>query len=122
MNGWFIAAAGASMATALVHILAGGRFIARPLLASTDLREIPKYTQYYCWHIVSIVLLAMAGGYAYCGLDPQAVALAVVLTGLATCFALWCALLIVWKRLSPLHMLQWMLFLPITLLGLAGLT
>lgn len=122
MNSWFIAAAGASLATALVHIVAGGRFIARPLLASTDLREVPKYTQYYCWHIVSIVLLTMALGYAYCGFDPQASALAVVLTGLAAAFALWCALLIAWKRLSPIRMLQWMLFLPIALLGLAGLT
>lgn len=110
------------MATALLHILAGGRFIAQPLLASTGLGEIPKYTNYYCWHIVSIVLLTMAVGYAYCGLDPQAVALAVVLTGLAASFALWSGLLIVWKKLNPLHMLQWMLFLPITLLGLAGLT
>ncbi|WP_282605012.1 hypothetical protein [Pelagibius sp. Alg239-R121] len=121
MNTWLAAAAVASLATALIHILAGGRHIARPLMEAGDLTTVPKHTQYYCWHIVSIVLLAMAGGYAYGSTAPEAMALNVMLTGLAASFALWNIALILWKRLDPKHMIQWALFLPITLLGLAGL-
>ena len=121
MNIWLAAAALASLATALIHIFAGERHVARPLLRASDLASIPKHTQFYCWHIVSILLLAMAFGYAYASVAPTAIALNVMLTALAASFALWNIGLILWKRLSPKHMIQWALFLPISLLGLAGL-
>lgn len=121
MNGWLIAAAAASAATALIHIVPGGRYIARPLLGSSDLAKVPKYTHYYCWHAVSIVLLTMALGFVYCGFNPESLALAVMLTGLAGSFALWNGVLIIWKKLNPIHMPQWALFLPIATLGLIGL-
>ncbi len=122
MNIWLAAAALVSLATALIHIFAGEREIARPLLNATDLASIPKHTQFYCWHIVSIVLLAMAAGYGYGSVEPTAIALNVMLTALAASFTIWSIGLILWKRLSPKHMIQWALFLPICSLGLAGLT
>ncbi len=122
MNIWLAAAALVSLATALIHIFAGEREIARPLLRASDLASVPKHTQFYCWHIVSIVLLAMAAGYGYGSFEPTAIALNVMLTGLAASFALWNIGLILWKRLSPKHMIQWALFLPISGLGIAGLT
>ncbi len=121
MNGWFIAASAVAGLTAFAHLVPGGRAIARPLLASGDLHDVPKFTHYYCWHIVSIVLLTMAAGYAYCALFAGEKALAVVLTGLALSFGLWNVALIVWKQQSFLLLPQWALFAPIAGLGLMGL-
>ncbi len=55
----FWGAAGLSGAWTCVHIFIGGPEIAAPLLAS-DMRKTPKYTQYFCWHIVSATIGALA--------------------------------------------------------------
>lgn len=55
MNIWFLMAGLFSFAVCLTHIILGGREAARPLL-DADLRAIPKYTNYYCWHMVTIII------------------------------------------------------------------
>jgi hypothetical protein len=121
MSAFWLAAAVASAATCGVHTFVGGRFIAAPLLAAADLRTTPKVTAYFCWHMVTIVLAAMAAGFAWAALDARAAALAWLFTVLAVAFAILnLGLALAW-RLHPLRRVpQWMFFAVIASLGLAG--
>jgi hypothetical protein len=121
MNHWLLLAGLAAGATCAVHVLLGGREIARPMLASNDLHRIVRLTNYYCWHMVTIVLAGMAGAFAYAAWHPASIELAAVFTLLAASFAVLSLGLIAVYRVRPLLMPQWILFLAITALGVAGL-
>jgi len=121
MDPWFLTAASLGLVTALVHIIAGGQEVARPLLGSTDMGTVPRLTAYYCWHITSIVLVAMAGGFAWVGFHPSDPSLAILLTGLATAFAALSLVLVVVNRLGLLALPQWIFFAAISLPALFGL-
>ncbi|MCC2112695.1 MAG: hypothetical protein KDJ16_11735 [Hyphomicrobiales bacterium] len=111
MNGWYVAAAVSSAATCLVHVFLGGREIARPLLAA-ELRKIPKYTAYYCWHMVTITIAALALAFALAARPGGAIELAYFATGLSALFMAWNLIMIALFRLRLLHFPQWLLFLP----------
>ncbi|MCH9808742.1 MAG: hypothetical protein K0U74_13515 [Alphaproteobacteria bacterium] len=121
LNPWLSAAGVAAAFAALIHFFAGGREIARPLLEAGDIAPIPKYTNYYCWHLVTIILIAMSAGFFYAAWDPHSVGLSVTWTLVAAAFAIWSLGLSMWKGLSPLEMLQWVFFVPIVLFGLVGI-
>lgn len=121
MNAYFVAAGLLSGAVLMLHIFVGGPKIARPLLAASDIRPVSKFTNYYCWHIVSIVLAAMTACFLYVGWTGDGPELAVLMTGFAASFAGWSVALVLWKRQSPLAMPQWALFTGVTALGLAGI-
>lgn len=121
MNGWLLAAAGVSLVTWAIHVFVGGPTIAEPLLASKDLEPVPRYTNYYCWHLVSIVLLAMPVGFGLGALFEQSRDLAWLMTALAAAFAAWSLVLVAWKHRRPFQLPQWTLFVPIAILGLVGL-
>ena len=121
MNVYLATAAGFSLFTALLHTFLGGREIARPLLDASDINDVAKYTNYYCWHLVTIALFAMAVSFAWTSMNPAAQALAVCWTAIATLFALWSIALVVWKEQSIVAMPQWGLFTAIAVLGLLGL-
>jgi hypothetical protein len=119
MDPWTGAAAVAAFATFLIHTVLGGREIATPLLAAGDLARIPKFTSYYCWHMVTIVLFAMAAGLAWGGWTGDR-AMIIAVFALAVAF---CALSIAMVRafrVSPWHMPQWSLFLVIAILSGVG--
>lgn len=120
MNLWLAAAAAVAFATFLIHTVIGGREIARPLLAARDLAHIPRLTAYYCWHMVTLLLLGMsaalawAAGHANTPLVVLMTALAVAFTGLS--FALIAA-----YRVRPWYLPQWSLFAAIAVLAGMGL-
>jgi hypothetical protein len=121
MSAFWLAAAVVSAATCGVHAFLGGRVVAGPLLAASDLRTVPKVTAYYCWHMVTIVLAAMALGFGWAATNPRGATLVWFLAGLAAAFALLnLGLAFAW-RLHPLRRLpQWMFFVVIAGLGVAG--
>lgn len=121
MNAWMITAAVLSAFTAAVHFFAGGCEIARPLLASRELRAVPKFTNYYCWHMVTIILVVMSGAFTYSAMIG-ARDMAVLATLLALLFAVWSLAMIAWKRLNPMRFPQWALFLPIAAAGVMALS
>jgi hypothetical protein len=121
MNAWMIAAAALSLFTAGVHFFAGGREAARPLLVSRELPAVPKFTAYYCWHMVTIVLLVMAGAFAYSAISAVKDAAALA-TLLAMAFAAWSLAMTGWKRLNPMYFPQWALFIPIAGTGIMALS
>jgi hypothetical protein len=122
MYTFFTAAAVLSAGVCAAHVFAGGRFYLRPLLAATGLHPVPRFVHYYCWHLVTMILVAMAIGFGRAAVDPGAADVALLLTVLASGFSLWSLVLVLWKRQRPLQMPQWALFAPVALSGILGLT
>lgn len=121
VNGWLLAAGGAAGATTLIHVFAGGPTVAAPLLAAKDIDDVPKLTNYYCWHVATITLIAMTIAFVYAALVPDKGALAAMWTVIAAAFAAWSVALIIWKRQKPFDLPQWTLFAVIAGLGAVGL-
>lgn len=120
MNMWFAAAAGVSALTCGVHIVFGGRETARVLIAAEELDHTAKFTSYYCWHLVTIAIGALAAAFGYASWAGSALDLAQFATGISLLFALWSIIMIVSFRLSPMRFAQWAPFMLIAILGVAG--
>ena len=95
-----------------VHIFLGGPDVAKPLLES-QMEEGAKYTNYYCWHIVTLVLFVMAVGYGYAAFYEGGLDVAILCTALSIGFTLWSWVLILWSKRTALELPQWTLFLVI---------
>ena len=119
-NLWLLAAAGLSLATMFIHLLIGGPETVGPLLSAKDLDSIPRATAYYCWHIVSITLGAMAAAFGMSVMTgaPDA---ALIATIMSAGFTVWSVVLIITHKLPWLAMGQWAFFGPITIVGVIGL-
>lgn len=120
MNGFLAAASALSALTWAVHTFVGGPEIATPLL-NAEMPAVPKFTAYYCWHLVTLTLAAMAVGFGYAAFDPGGWDVAVLATGLAASFAGWSLALVRWSGRHPLELPQWVLFLGIFAAALPGL-
>ena len=59
-SGLLWAASASALVTFAVHTFIGGIFVARPLLADQGLPKAAKWLAYYCWHIVTLLLLGLA--------------------------------------------------------------
>ena len=121
MNNLLLAAAVLSLLIWGIHTFAGGPAVAAPLLDAKDLEPVPKYTNYYGWHIVTVVLLAMPASFALGAFRPESRELAILMTVLSAAFALWSVVLVIWKRQKPFALPQWCMFAPLTVLGALGL-
>lgn len=73
-------AAALALVTFAVHTFVGGVFVARPLLADTSLPKASKWLNYYCWHITTVTILAIAGAFAYSASRPDRPELAMFAT------------------------------------------
>ncbi|UTW59577.1 hypothetical protein KFE96_04520 [Kordiimonas sp. SCSIO 12603] len=120
MNIYLVAAAAASFLTFAIHTWVGGPVIAKPLVES-DMHRVPKYTNYACWHIVTIMLFAMGGAFLWAAYFSDAIELAWFAFLLSSATLVWFAVLILWKRLSLVEFPQWALFVTIDILAFMGL-
>ena len=120
MNIWLASAALLCAVTSIVHILLGERDVVRPLLAQ-QLDEELKFTLFLCWHITTIVLVGMsiALGLAAFGLASRDLAWFASIASLL--FAVLNVGVVLRFRLRPAQFPQWVVFVPIALLGFAGL-
>lgn len=116
-----IAATVVSFLILLLHIFGGGPSVAGPLLRANDIHDVPKYVNYYCWHLVTIVLFAMTFSWGWYWFDPTAKSVAILSTGLAIAFMVWGFGLVVWKKQKHLQMPQWILFLVATIVYVGAL-
>jgi hypothetical protein len=125
MNRWLLSAGLLALFTAAVHVVAGGRGIAAPLLAST-LAEVPRITLYGVWHLVSLVL-ALSGAALLLAARPRALAPARWMV--AFIGALWLGFGLVLLGIAALQpgggwwlkLPQWLLLMPVGALALAAL-
>ena len=119
MNIYLSIAAVLSVGIALLHTFMGGRHIAAPLLAA-NMASTPKYTSYFCWHIVTLTLAGMAVLFGYAAFTPTAVQAgwtAVVLAG--SIAALGIVMVPVMKLSYRNHPQGW-LFVPVAAIGFWG--
>lgn len=121
MNTYLMSAAALCAVTTFIHCYFGGRHIAEPLLRASDIHDVPKYTNYFCWHLVSAMLAVMTLSFVWAAIVPEAKEAAIVAELLAVVFMVWGIGLIIWKRQSFRQMPQWILFGSISLAGGAGL-
>lgn len=120
MNIWYLAAAILAGGTCLVHIVLGGRVAARPLLRDERLSSVARYTNYFCWHLVTLTLAAMAVGYAWAAYRPGGTDVAMLMTLLAAGFVAWNVAMIRLFGLRTVEHPQFVFFAPMIALGAAG--
>ena len=120
MNGFLLPAVVAGLIAA-IHCVAGGRAIARPLLQQDTLPPVVTLTHYYCWHLVTITLLGLAGAFGYASLAADGWVLAVFATVVAGLFAVWGLALVLWQAQRHRNMPQWLLFAVLAVSGAGAL-
>lgn len=120
MDPYLFTAGLAALGTCAVHTFVGGAYIARPLLDAGDLRRVPKYTTYFCWHLVTLTLFAISAALMWASYSPDAVELAWFALFLTSSFLVWGVALIIGHKQSFKDMPQWALFLLILIPGYIG--
>lgn len=120
MSGWLLCASMLTVAIWAVHTFIGGPTIARALLLATDLEAVPKWTQYYCWHVVTITLALLAAGLGYAAFVPHATDVALLIAVLTLMYAVFGLLLPPRIGARYVDMPQGFLFLPVVLLTFIG--
>ncbi|MEM8572134.1 MAG: hypothetical protein AAGG56_14685 [Pseudomonadota bacterium] len=121
MNFYFALAAALSVFNSALHLFLGGRTIAVPLLTAPGLNDRVRNVQYFCWHIATIALALQAIVFAVAALQPGETSLAIVGTALAGAIGLLGLAIPPLRGISYRTMPQGWLFVPVTVLGLAGL-
>lgn len=107
-------------ALAALHTFVGTPEVADPLLAST-LEDRAKFINFFCWHIVTIVLWATAAGYLWSAIVKQSNELVVFLTIMMVSIGIWGVLLPPSVGMSYMSIPQGWLFFPIVALAVFGL-
>ena len=120
MNTYLLVASVLTFLTWCVHTFMGTRDIAGPLLRS-EMDPVPKYTNFYCWHGITVVLAAMSGGYLYAALVPAGRDLAVFVTAIGVALSLLGLLLVFRLNQKTIDMPQWVLFAIISAVAIPGL-
>lgn len=123
MNLWFFIAGILAFIVCLLHVFLGGKECARPLLNTNALNSVAKYTNYYCWHMVTITIMALGVMFICASFMPLGYPLAICATILAGLFSIWNLSLYFAKRKefrAWYDLPQWLLFLPIAVFGFIG--
>ena len=121
INIWLLSAAILAFVACLLHLFAGGKVAARPLLADEKFNHIAKYTLWYAWHNVTLMLLGISVMLLIAAFIPQQIALAIAAVLLVASVFLLSLAMIIKFRLKFLQFPQWLLFLPVLGLGIIGL-
>ncbi len=116
---WLWIAASLCGATSLIHAIAGSRENV-PALLDSDMDLQPKYTLYYCWHLVTIALFAMTAGFSLAAAYPQSWELAAAGILISVTFTLLSFWMIAKSGLSVWALPQWILFTLISAAGAAA--
>lgn len=121
MNTSLIIAGLLALSVCLLHVFIGGREIVRPFLAVEHLAPVPRYTMYFCWHLVSLSLAGMAAAFFVAARSGGAGALAGFATLGAASFAVLNFAMNARLGLSFVQHPQGFLFVPVAAFGAAGL-
>jgi hypothetical protein len=116
----FAAAAVLSLITFGVHTFIGGKYVARPLLASRELPKGSLWLNYFTWHMATVMLLFMGGGFGVAAIDPAAYDVAVLLMLMAATFSPLCIWVALKGGIRPWRFPASWLFLLILAAGLWG--
>lgn len=120
VNLGFATAAVLSLVTFGVHTFIGGRYAARPLLEARTFDRASRWLYYFTWHMATVILLFMAGGFAVAALHPEAFDVAVMLMLMAAVFSPLCMWVALKGGIKPWRFPASWLFLLILAAGLWG--
>ncbi len=115
------AAAAASLLTFSVHFFVGGRFVAAPLLADTNLPRGSKWLNYYTWHTASIYLFVLIGVFVWAGWNQKGMEMIVLVTLLNSLFGVLSAVVALRGNIAPWRFPSTTLFGALSILGLLAL-
>lgn len=118
--GLFWAAAVSSLATFAVHTFVGGAYVARPLLSDRTLPKAAKWLAYYCWHIVTMLLVGMALAFAAAATGWLAGHAAFGLAGFCAACSLLSIAVALKAHIAPWRFPATTLFATTAALGFAG--
>jgi hypothetical protein len=107
--------------TFAVHTFVGGRFVARPLLASKDLPEASKWLNYYCWHITTVMIAFIAAAFAWLAVTPGHASLIVFLSSLTAAVSVLSVVIAIKGHIHPLRLSSTSLFAMTSALGWTAL-
>ncbi len=116
----FAMAAVLSLITFGVHTFIGGKYVARPLLASRELTPASLWLNYFTWHMVTVMLLFMTAGFGVATYYPGALAAGVLLTLMAATFSPLCIWVALKGGISPWRFPASWLFALIALAAFLG--
>ncbi|WP_019960413.1 hypothetical protein [Woodsholea maritima] len=119
MNIYLALAAGLAVLITLTHLILGGKEVARPLL-DADLRGVPKYTSYYCWHIVTLELAGIAVMFALAAFYPTLSLLGWVAGAFSLTFVVFGIVMNAAMKRKFAHHPQWSFFVPLAALSVVG--
>ncbi|CAH9061668.1 hypothetical protein PSECIP111951_02536 [Pseudoalteromonas holothuriae] len=123
MNVWILLSGITALITSLIHIFAGQIDPIKPFLNS-ELPDIPKATLLGCWHIVSLVLVISGVTLTYIGwfnrIELQNVVLGLSITFVAFSLVFLAVGWFFFGYKTFFKLPQWVLLLPIGVLGLIG--
>lgn len=120
LNPGFAVAALLSLITFGVHTFVGGIYAARPLLKARDLTPASRWLNYFTWHMATVILLFMAGGFAWAAVSLAAFEVAIVMIGLAAVFSPLCIAVALKGGIRPWRFPASWLFLLIASAGVWG--
>jgi hypothetical protein len=118
--GLFWAAAASSLVTFAVHTFVGGTFVARPLLSDQTLPRAAKWLAYCCWHIVTLLLLAMAVAFGAAATGSLAGYAALGLAAFCAACSLLCVAVALKAGIAPWRFPAPTLFAIVAAFGFAG--
>ena len=114
-NPGFATAALLSLITFGIHTFIGGRFAARPLLEAHDFHKASRWLNYFTWHMVTVMLLFMAGGFGWAAFHRGAFDVAVLLMLMAASFSPLCIWVALKGGISPWRFpASWLFLLIVT--------
>lgn len=112
LNPGFAVASVLSLATFCVHTFVGGRFAARPLLDAHDFHKASRWLNYFTWHMATVMLLVMTGGFAWAAVHADALDVALLLALMAALFSPLCAWVALKGGIAPWRFpASWLFFL-----------
>ena len=122
LNAGFAAASVLALVTFAVHTFVGGIYVVRPLLAVERLSRASRWLNYYCWHMTTLTLIAMAAMFAYAAREPAGRGFGVLFTVMAAAFSVLCIAVAMKGGVRPWRFPPTSLFAAVTAAGLWGLS
>jgi hypothetical protein len=110
--------------TFYIHTFVGGKRVAAPLLEDRSLPVTSKWLNYYCWHIATVLIAFMTGGFAWLVAHPHLPSL-IFLSNLAFALSVLSIAVALKAGINPLRFPSTTLFAVIALacaVAILGLT
>ncbi len=101
-----------------MHTFVGGVIVAKPLLADGSLPRASKWLNYYCWHVVTVLLAALCAAFAYIAWRPDLAAAGKGLGVLALSLSALSAWVAIQGRIRPWRFPSTTLFLAMGVVAL----